>query len=448
MDCNQRVGQQSNVAVYALIGSAWLWLAIRCLFVAGADGHTPFLSANDRSRWCTVVALVDQRRYEIDDIIQRQGWNTIDKVYHAGRDGRPHYYSSKPPLFPTLMAVPYAALKAVTGWTLTERPFLAGRILIFMINALFVGLLFAAVVRMAQRYCRTDWALVFSVAVIAWATFLTTFAVTINNHLPAAAMIAVALDRLLLIWLDGRDEWRNFFVAGLAGALAATFELPALSFCAMTFFGLLLCWPRRALLGFIPPALVVAAVFFATNWQAHGTLAPAYAHRVEGQDWRTTNWYNYPGSYWLEENRKGVDRGELSIARYAFHVLLGHHGIWSLTPLWFLSILGLGYWAQRSGGLALVLLIVATTTACLVFYVLLRGPGDRNYGGVACGFRWAFWLIPMFVVALMPMADRISRNARSRYLAYVLLFVSIGSAAYGWFHPWKHPWLYSLLGLS
>jgi hypothetical protein len=443
MDRHSPAWQQSKWAVWALVTSAWIWLAIRCLLVTGADGKTPFLSANDRSRWCTVVALVDQGRFSIDDIIQRPGWNTIDKVYHRGRDGQPHYYSSKPTLFPTLLAVPYAVVKAATGWSLLQRPILVGRLLIFFINGLFVWLLFGAVIGMARRYCVTRWGLVFTVAVITWGTFLTTFAVTINNHLPAAAMIAVALNHLLAIWLDGDDALHHFVIVGLTSALAASFELPALAFFAMALCGLLLFWPRKTVLGFVPPALVVAAAFFGTNFQAHGTMVPAYAHRALGEDWQTTNWYNYPGSYWLRENRKGVDRGEPSVARYALHVLAGHHGIWSLTPIWFLSVLGVGYWAQRRGGLAIGLLVVATTTACLVFYIFLRESGDRNYGGVTCGFRWAFWLIPMFVVAMVPAADRISHHAVGRRIAYALLFISIASAVYGGLHPWQHPWPYA-----
>ena len=60
------------------------------------------------------------------------------------------------------------------------------------------------------------------------------------------------------------------------------------------------------------------------------------------------NWYEYEGSYWLPGKKKGVDLGEPSIARYAFHCLLGHYGILSLTPFWVCSILGAGIWLSGS----------------------------------------------------------------------------------------------------
>ena len=41
------------------------------------------------------------------------------------------------------------------------------------------------------------------------------------------------------------------------------------------------------------------------------------------------------------ELRSPIDQGEPSRALYAFHVLIGHHGILSLTPVWLLSAVGL-----------------------------------------------------------------------------------------------------------
>ena len=62
----------------------------------------PFLSSNDRSRWLTVRALVEQGTYEIDALIGLPNWDSIDKVQHRGRDDQLHLYSSKPPLLSTL----------------------------------------------------------------------------------------------------------------------------------------------------------------------------------------------------------------------------------------------------------------------------------------------------------------------------------------------------------
>ena len=44
--------------------------------------HTPFLSANDRSRWCTTRALVDEGVYQIDSMIDGRdpNWKTIENI--------------------------------------------------------------------------------------------------------------------------------------------------------------------------------------------------------------------------------------------------------------------------------------------------------------------------------------------------------------------------------
>ena len=98
-------------------------------------------------------------------------------------------------------------------------------------------------------------------------------------------------------------------------------------------------------------------------------------------------WYEYEGSYWLDDRKTGVDRGEPSRAAYAFHVLLGHHGILSLTPIWLLSLVGAGLWLRRgeSGLRGVTAGIVLVTRVCLAFY-LARPLADRNYGGVCLRF--------------------------------------------------------------
>ena len=150
-------------------------------------------------------------------------------------------------------------------------------------------------------------------AAAAFGTFLTTFAVTINNHLPAAVCAVAAVYAAVRIWFDGERRLRYFVVAGLFAALAAANEFPAASILAAV--AVLLLWksPRLWLLGFLPAVAVVAVAFFGTEWIAHHSLKPAYLHR-SGDD----NWYDYTyerngrtiESYW--KHPQGLDRGEPS----------------------------------------------------------------------------------------------------------------------------------------
>jgi len=405
----------------------------------------PFLSANDRSRWCTVRALVeDDMRvedvpYSIDKVIQEHNWDTIDMVKHDG-----HLYSSKPTLLPTLMAAVYWPIYRCTGATLGTPPYEIDRFMLVLFNVVPLVIGFVLLARLVERFGTTDWGRIFVMASAAFGTFLTTFAVTINNHLPAAVCAVAVMYVAVRIWFDGERRLRCFVVAGLFGALAATNEFPAAS--VLTAVAVLLLWkaPRLTLLGFVPAVAVVAVAFFGTNWVAHQSVIPAYMHR-SGDD----NWYDYTyerngrtiESYWRHPT--GLDRGEASREVYALNVLVGDHGIFSLTPVWLLSALGTGVWMFRRGDPRLRLWAAATAAvslACVAFY-LSRPMLNRNYGGVTSGLRWMFWLAPLWLLTMLPAADILAGRRWTRGLALVLLALSVLSASYPTWNPWTHPWL-------
>jgi hypothetical protein len=415
----------------------------------------PFLSGNDRSRWCTVRALVEHGTYAIDDIVSQPNWDTIDMVKHDGR-GNPapgadegHLYSSKPPLLATLMAGEYWLLHRLTGKTLGSHPHELGRILLFTSNVIPFALALLILARIAERYGTTDFGRIFVVATAALGTLLSAYAVVFTNHWPAAFAALVALDATLRIMCEGERRLRWFFVAGLAAAFMAACELPALSFCGLV--GLLLLWksPRATLLAAVPGAAVVVAAALGTNYAAHGTIRPAYTQRhVEG------GWYDYQfrrgsrilDSYWKPTVAKSeIDRGEPSRAAYAFHVLIGHHGIFSLTPVWALSLVGLAMLLARQdpaarGERVVAAAILGCTVVCLAFYVT-RPLEDRNYGGMATGFRWALWFAPLWLFAMLPAADGLAGSRFGRSVAAILLAISVASASYPTWNPWTLPWL-------
>jgi hypothetical protein len=413
-----------------------------------ANVRRPFLSANDRSRWCAVRALVeDDMRvegvpYAIDKVIQERNWDTIDMVQHNG-----HLYSSKPTLMPTLMAAAYWPIYRFTGATLGTHPYEIDWYMLVLFNVIPLVVGFALLARLVERFGTTDWGRIYVMAAAVFGTFLTTFAVTINNHLPGAVCAVVAAYAAVRIWFDGERRLRYFVIAGLSAALAATFELPATSILAAV--AVLLLWksPRLALLGFAPAVLVVAVAFFGTNWIAHHSLKPAYMHRG-GDD----NWYDYSyerngrtiESYW--KSPKGLDQGERSRGVYAFNVLIGHHGIFSLTPVWLLSALGMGVWMFRGGDPRLRWCAAATAAISLaiVAFYLSQPLMNRNYGGGTSGLRWMFWLAPFWLLTALPMADILARRRWTRGLALVLLTLSVLSVSYPTWNPWSHPWLMNL----
>jgi hypothetical protein len=547
-DCHQTATNgrgydaQTRRAIYALLiaVSTGAMLA-RVARVDSADpkNPTPFLSANDRSRWATIRSLGDDGTYQLDNIIfdkqgrRVRGWHTIDLVKHHGADGREHYYSSKPTLLTTFLAGEYWLIKKLTGATLADQPHYVARLMLVLTNVLPLVAALMILARLIDRFGTTDWGRIFAVAAACFATFMTTFAVTLNNHLIAAISLVVALAAIVPIFRGECRAWWRFALAGLSFGFLAANELPALSL--LVFAGTALAWksPSQTLAAFVPGALIVAAAAFGTNILAHGDWKTPYAHRkdgpvvatladeravplnegvappelveklaqqqiklssqpqieprVRGDRWllwdeptrtelvlqrtpegaptaeiqvrRHDNWYDYEGSYWQPQNLRGIDQGESSPLLYAFNVLLGHHGLFSLTPIWLLSAAGCLMWLGATGSLTasvlrgdagistapgkrvLAAITLVTTVVVLAFY-LTRPQIDRNYGGGTCCLRWLLWLTPLWLVTLLPAADWLGTSRWGRGLAIVMLIVSVFSVLYAADNPWSHPWIF------
>jgi hypothetical protein len=488
-----------------------------------AKSPTPFLSANDRSRWATIRALGDDGTYAIEHIIFDQrgnrmlGWHTIDLVRHLGPDGREHYYSSKPTLLTTLLAGEYWLVKAITGATLEHHTAYVARIMLVLTNVLPLAIALLLLARLIDEQGSTNWGRLLAFAAACFGTFITTFANTLNNHLTAAVSLIIALAVTLPIWTYGARPWWRFGASGLAFGFMAANELPALSLLALAGAGLLWKDPLRTGLAFLPAVLLVAAGALGTNIVAHGDWRTAYAHRSDGpvigrladalavpldegvasaeliaalreqqirisdkpiiehrrrgDRWvlwdeatqirlalvrtpegdrhggieirRWGNWYDYEGSNWLPEKLRGTDRGEPSRAIYALNVLIGHHGLFSLTPLWLLSVIGAGIWFWRGDTTqrTLAIVTIVITIVVLTFYIT-RPLIDRNYGGVTCCLRWLIWLTPLWLLTLIPAADWLSQTWWGRATVLALLGVSVFSASYALDNPWSHPWIF------
>lgn len=509
--------------------NAMIWMIIACsvgtvcgrILNCQSVNHgeaVPFFSANDRSRWCTVRSLVDHKTYAIDQILASSDgsqWDTIDKVRHIDSAGNFRFYSSKPTLLPTLAAGGYGLMN-LFGVQISEQPFLVIRTLLILMNGIGFGVCLWLISKSVRLLTDNFYTLVFVMVCAGFGTYLSTFGNTLSNHLPAAFCISAALYAVIVIWKVSKARWWFFVSAGLFSGLAAAFELPALSFVAVAAALCLLRSPVRMLTGFMPAFGLVVAAFFGTNFLAHQTWEPAYAHRTDGEilttvegdfdgeldrgilptefaekidekkhelsvlprvqkgTWPATgkrwiidfgsenqlavvaaanneyevrkwkNWYEYPESYWLTTNDKksAVDKGTDSRAEYILNLTIGHHGIFSLTPIWVLSLGGLfvflfsrAYGFRIPGfGILLITLVV------FAFYVQLPAY-DRNYGGWCSCFRWAIWMYPMWLLAMVPLLDAFWQKRIFRDIAVVFLLISVVSACAAANNPWTQPWI-------
>jgi hypothetical protein len=85
-------------------------------------------------------------------------------------------------------------------------------------------------------------------------------------------------------------------------------------------------------------------------------------------------------------------------------------------------------------------LTLALTVITFAFYIIRTD----NYGGLTAGPRWFFWLVPLWMLTMLPEADRWAVDQRRRRLAGVLLAASVGTASYTLANPWQQSWLFML----
>jgi len=428
-------------------------------------------SSNDKSRFATIRALVDDNTYVIGKrvlphptdaskkfldtgIIEKgKGYESLDIVMNPATN---EFYSSKPPLMPTVLAGEYWLLKRVLGWDIVRDRFLVIPFIVFTVNVLPFAVYLVLLARLIEGTAATDFGKLLAFTTAAIGTYLITFSGTLNNHSPAAFCVLFAAYPLLRAMQEKRDmtAW-GYLGCGFFAAVATTCDLTAAAFLAGVGVPLLIARPRSAVLYFLPGALIPLAALFACNYAAMGSLLPAYSE-FGGP------WYNFEESHWAKRGKpgaKGIDFNTEPTPIYAFHLLLGHHGWFSLTPMWFLAAGGLLALGARSAGDIRKLFGKASGTGwtpelfaamtCVisvtVFAFYLSRTQSYNYGGNTSGPRWLFWLIPLWALAVAPAADRLAGLKGGRVLCAVLLGFSVLSVFYPAANPWRHPWILNLM---
>ena len=417
-----------------------------------ARGNTlPMHSVNDLSRWATVYSLAERGTYQIDTT----PWPpSIDRVQIDG-----HSYSTKPPLLPTLLAAEYLLLKKLSLGHLSfqNSPEAVIRVIVATVNLLpLVAFLF-----LYSRYLEDQnlslWAHFFSMCSAALGTYLTAFSITLNNHTIAAFSASFSLYGLYRIWVLGERKAILFMLAGFFAGFTAVNEFPAISFLVLITAGLLWKVPVRTLRIFVPLALLPVSAHFLTNYAATGTLVPAYSDKSA---------YEFPGSYWkidpqsgrlvgsrvdsltgrvVLENPTMIDNQYEPWPVYLFHMLIGHHGIITLSPIFLLSFLGIFLCLRcpPTPKRVFALMSLFLTSLMLVFYTFFAG--QRNYGGMCNGLRWLFWLIPFWLFFLPTGLSECENQRWFRTAALLCLLISAASVFYATRNPWTRPWLHEWL---
>ena len=454
----------------------------------------------------------------------------------AGAEPVKHYYSSKPALLPTLIAGILYPVRMATGvaldhvvfqeraqrWTQKPDPASPYKVkgvlekpsepvkwpayvfyfkpITILLNVVPYWAFLVLFARVLDQHAANDWAWLFCLIAAAFGTYLFPFTQTLNNHTIAAFSAFFSLYQFLAIWDQGsRAGWR-FALAGFCAAFAAVNELPALAFLALLACLFLVRFFGRALLFFVPAAVIPLAAFAVAQYAVFGEFKLAYESFG-------TDEYLYEGSLWktpLDLDAFNVHPEPHPV--YLLHMTLGHHGFFSLTPIFLFScwgavrllgapsrplsalswltlllftglasyylydpsiwrtqgplafyrwalygVLGLAaiaaasVLARRSGEplVALAWLTAALTVMILAFYT--GNPLARNYGGSTQGLRWVFWLIPFWLLLLSKGVEWGQEQHIVRVVALLALGISAVSVGYAMRNPWSHPWILDAL---
>jgi hypothetical protein len=359
-------------------------------------------NANTGSRYATVESVVDRGTYIIDKSRYR---NTVDKVKLDG-----HFYSSKPPVLPTYAAGVYWVYKQLTGHRIADYE---GEVVwLCSLASGWLGhlVLLIYMCRLSKLLFKRQLAIIGTVAAAGFAYLGASYATTLNNHSVAAAFAIAGLYHTARA-RSAEGRGRDWVLAGVWLGFLPGLDLPSAAISAA--FGLCLLsrdW-RKLCSHFLPAALPGLALHLGLTYAVTGSIVPVYMRR---------ELYDYPGSYWL--NDAGIDALREPKLTYAFNLLLGHHGLFSMTPIFVFSVLGLVYALRgRRFDRAVNIAVAAVTFGTFCYYVV----GSHNYGGWCVGARW---LVPVMALLVVFFGAWLEQVQVTRYkLALLLLSFSIGA---------------------
>jgi len=375
------------------------------LYLALADARV-FFGGNDGSRWAQIEALVDHGSPTLE---RTRFARTVDRVIVDGK-----VYSNKPPFFALVGAALYAPLGMLTGWRIGEPESAGGifRLLTWFLVGVPAAWLVAQFDRESHRFATLTlrWRTALTVALGA-GTLVTSYAGTLNSHVPAAALLFASFAALL----HGRPA-----AAGLACGFAAAIDLlpglgmaPFLAWAAAAGAPRHAPGPARFAAGMVPGMVS----FFAANFAVTGTPLPP-------------KWL--PGAVDLAAlagpSAAGVVLPEG--VTYPLEILFGPHGLFAVSPVLLVGAVGLAAAVRRPpfGGRRLWGALAAGLAVQYAGHALVAG----SYGGWAYGYRYLLPIQPLLLFAA-PLALAM-RGGRPVFAAALPL--SVAFALLGAHHPW------------
>ncbi len=373
------------------------------------------LTPNPRSRIITVERLVDSWTWSHVNPKDSTTFNLSNDMVKVGD----RYYSSKPPLYPLLMAGEALLVNKVTGAAFHDHKVDYLRILVILNQVLPYLLMLWCLWLFLLRHVESEWTAYYMLFALSLGMLSFGYSVTINNHTPSAILYVF----IFLLWenisVKGKDEWWRFLLLGGACGFAFAIELPSGGIAA---WFLLLCLANNWKKGIVAGLIAVVPV-----------LVSLMIYKYLSGIWKPFYWqpelYRFEGSYW--NNPVGLDAVHPDKWTYFFHMFFGFRGLFSMTPMLMLGVVSYFQHILRKGNFFRKEFTgIMAGIFLLILFIIFR---TWNYGGDCIGMRWFICFMPLMMLMAIPLVEQLSKKVVGRIGMVVLLLWSI---------PWNLEALY------
>ncbi|MFA6307485.1 MAG: hypothetical protein WC664_01480 [Patescibacteria group bacterium] len=386
----------------------------------------PYLNTfNIVSRYLTIESIVENNSFIIDEKHEASD----DMIY---RDG--HYYSSKPPILSVAASSVYYVSHNFFGQDFPEfnevnklNYYFSLYPTVYVTSLIFVGftfwlmlLYFYKAIKLFSIKKEYHLPLILGLGL---GTLFFSYAITLNNHTIAGALLFIAFYYLLLIKKEGYNPIKlNKYLSlvGLLVSLAATIDVPVgLTFFAMFFIYFLNKIGFKKIFYYLWPAVIIFSVHSYFNYQAFGGLLPAQAYK----------------QYWIGPDNEPILSTYFTQTpwyMYIFNIFIGTHGFFVYTPLLFVSFYSIYKNIKEKTAFRWeALMILFALLVITVFYTIFA----RDYGGSAYGFRWFIAITPLIYFFTIFLCQE-TWNKKLTLIVIVFFIWSALVAIIGAYDPW------------
>lgn len=404
-----QVRSQARLAFTSMVCSLMMTLSL--LMVVTNLQKKSIGNANTGSRYVTIESLVDFKTFYID---QSQYIKTIDK-YKVGD----HYISSKPATLPVIAAGIYWIYQRLTGKTLASNEAEVVRVIGFSTSGVGHILFMLYFYRLCRLLFRRQVAVTFALAGACFGYLGVGYATHINELSTSAALAICGLYYAVRI-RHGRNPkpWHWPFTGFVLGLLPAI-NLPAAAISGLIGLYLFGHDRRKTLLWFLPALMPGLIVHLALTYHISGSFKPFYFN---------SELKNFKEFHFRRTAAAGAPPE--SKITYAFNTLLGHHGLFSMTPLCIFGLYELVRSLKARRLFAESVVVAASVATFLIFFIWRT----RNYGGACVGMRWYVPVMPLLLLYFGLWLDRV-RLTRALWgltlLAFSISFFNVQDALGG-----------------